>query len=183
MCYVNPGHPLGLSCQLNCPPSQLPTPPDGRLLILSLSPHCTYITNIHSLCPLLLALISLAYTHSVQCALIQLLRTIVPKPLWLAAAADRGALVTNNNKERDATTWLGTIVWISLGPRKQLLGISDTNLSAPQVPWWTSITTNIRRPHKCKRATNTSPVDTGTRDSLVARNYGTTWPQELWATY
>ena len=80
------------------------TPPDGRLLILSLSSHCTYITDIHSLCPLLLALISLAYTHSAQCALIQLLRTIVPKPLWLAAAADRGAVVTNNNKERDATT-------------------------------------------------------------------------------
>ena len=30
----------------------------------------------------------------------------MPKPLWLAAAADRGAVVTNNNREgRDNVTW------------------------------------------------------------------------------
>ena len=145
--------------------SPITTPPLMAGYWYSHSPHIALITDIHSLCPLLLALISLTYTHSVQCALIQLLRTIVPKPLWLAAAADRGAVVTNNNKERDATTWLGTIVWISLGPRKQLLGSKwhkSECATSTLVNFYHCNTTNTRRPHKCRSATNTSLVDRGT---------------------
>ena len=80
-----------------------------------------------------------------------------------------GAVVTNNNKERDATTWLGTIVWISLGPRKQLLGSKwhkSECTTSTLVNFYHYNTTNIRRPHKCKRATNTSLVDTSTREPL-----------------
>ena len=80
-------------------------------------------------------------------------------------------VVTNNNKERDATTWLGTIVWISLGPRKQLLGSkwhkSECATSTLLVNLYHCNTTNTRRPHKkCKRATSTGLVDTGTREPL-----------------
>ena len=109
MCYVNPGQsPTWSIVPTKLSPITTPSPPDGRLLILSLSPHCTYITDIHSLCPLLLALISLAYTlASAQCALIQLLRTIVLKPLWLAAAADRegGRHKQQQREGRDNVTW------------------------------------------------------------------------------
>ena len=179
-------HPLGLSCQLNCPPSQLPPSPLMAGYWYSHSPHialilltythfvhyCLHLYHWHTLA--LSTILHLYHWHTIalpsaQCALIQLLRTIVPKPLWLAAAADRGAVVTNNNKERDATTWLGTIVWISLGPRKQLLGSKwhkSECATSTLVNFYHYNTTNIRRPHKCKRATNTSLVDTSTREPL-----------------
>ena len=51
--------------------------------------------------------LSLTYTRSVQCALIQLLGTIVPKPLWLAAAADSGGgrHKQQQREGRDNVTW------------------------------------------------------------------------------
>ena len=143
-------------------------PPDGRLLILSSLTlptlhlylwHTLTLSTIlqlyhwHKLCPVPSVHL---FNYSAQ--------SCPSRCGWQRQPIGR-AVVTNNNKERDATTWLGTIVWISLGPRKQLLGSKwhkSECATSTLVNFYHYNTTNIRRPHKCKRATNTSPVDTST---------------------
>ena len=88
-------------------PITTPLPPLMAGYWYSHSPHIALILLTYTHFVHYIALISLTYTRSVQCALIQLLRTIVPKPLWLAAAADRegGRHKQQQREGRDNVTW------------------------------------------------------------------------------